>query len=262
MILHSALSSAARLAQSSAAPASSSVKDFDARSSAVRVPSCRFDRPSGAIAASKILTFAGRAREKMIRRTPGGATWTGRSSCSGDTTSARSNTPGSTLLRHLQGVAQLLRVWGCRQAVIDAGLLHSAYGTETFEPALVSSQDRPMIAGQLGAEAEALAFLFCRMNRASLYENLERPWDLHLVLRDGQRAALTETIRRICWPSPPRTSSSSSPGGRGKRACSWPPSANPGPFWAGPADSPNACRRGPARRFGQRTPCHFSPMPG
>lgn len=74
-----------------------------------------------------------------------------------------------TFLEHLTGVAAILQRWGARDAVVKAGLFHSIYGTEIFEPATVGYDQRPRIAALLGDEAERLAYLFCAFERASIY---------------------------------------------------------------------------------------------
>ena len=41
-----------------------------------------------------------------------------------------------TLLHHLIGTHDLLKQWGAEEYVQDAGLYHSVYGTEYFQPNL------------------------------------------------------------------------------------------------------------------------------
>jgi hypothetical protein len=41
--------------------------------------------------------------------------------------------PGGSFLDHLVAVEDLLRAWGCGEAVCLAGLYHSIYGTEGFQ---------------------------------------------------------------------------------------------------------------------------------
>lgn len=76
---------------------------------------------------------------------------------------------GRTLFDHLAGTSNLLRSWGCANAVCDAGLYHSVYGTNAFRFASVPREQRPIIRSLIGDEAEGLAFLF-----GSTY----RPWAL------------------------------------------------------------------------------------
>lgn len=72
-------------------------------------------------------------------------------------------------LEHLEGTAKLLKNMGCRQALIDAGLYHSIYGTEFFKP--WNSPSREEVKQVIGEEAEYLAWVFCRLNRKKLSAN-------------------------------------------------------------------------------------------
>jgi hypothetical protein len=69
-------------------------------------------------------------------------------------------------LSHLIGTRRVLASWGARPELCDAGLFHSAYGTEYFDP------DRPAERGDvvaiIGAEAERIAWLWCTIERATL----------------------------------------------------------------------------------------------
>jgi hypothetical protein len=76
------------------------------------------------------------------------------------------------LLSHLLGVQALLRQWGARDAVCDAGLFHSVYGTEYFKEIAVSLALRPQVQALIGDEAETLAHAFATMRRETLYDNL------------------------------------------------------------------------------------------
>jgi hypothetical protein len=69
-------------------------------------------------------------------------------------------------LSHLIGTRRLLASWGSSPALCDAGLFHSVYGTEYFEPD--RTPDRAAVVGVIGAEAERLAWLWCAIERATL----------------------------------------------------------------------------------------------
>lgn len=69
-------------------------------------------------------------------------------------------------LSHLLGTARLLREWGCRPALCDGGLFHSAYGTEYFE--LEEPADRDLVRSVIGAEAERVAWLWCTVRRETV----------------------------------------------------------------------------------------------
>ncbi|MFE4962481.1 DUF6817 domain-containing protein [Streptomyces sp. NPDC056660] len=74
------------------------------------------------------------------------------------------------LLAHLQGVHDLLRLWGCRPQLCDAGLFHSVYGTEIFPTGAVPIELRPVVRGLIGEEAETLVHLFGTVSRASIFD--------------------------------------------------------------------------------------------
>lgn len=75
-------------------------------------------------------------------------------------------------LSHLVGTHRLLVRWGERQALCDAGLFHSAYGTEYFQPDAPASRDE--VRGVIGAEAEAIAWTWCTILRDTL--GVAEPW--------------------------------------------------------------------------------------
>src|SRR5262249_17256214 len=66
----------------------------------------------------------------------------------------------------LLGTRRLLAAWGERPALCDAGLFHSAYGTEYFEPQ--RTPDRDEVIAIIGAEAERVAWLWCAIRRDTL----------------------------------------------------------------------------------------------
>lgn len=72
-------------------------------------------------------------------------------------------------LEHLTGTRRILQQWGVRQALSDAGLFHSVYGTEFF--ALDESVEAPArtdVQELIGADAEEVAWLWCTIERFSL----------------------------------------------------------------------------------------------
>jgi len=60
------------------------------------------------------------------------------------------------LIEHLRGTRALLRQWGARAELQDAGLYHAAYGTAGFSQNLVSLDQRGRIAAIIGDSAEAI----------------------------------------------------------------------------------------------------------
>lgn len=77
------------------------------------------------------------------------------------------------LLDHLIGTRQLLIEWGARDPVCDAGLFHSVYGTEHYEPKALPLSMRADVRQLIGDEAESLAWLFCMMRRDTFDQNLD-----------------------------------------------------------------------------------------
>ena len=69
-------------------------------------------------------------------------------------------------LSHLVGTRRVLVEWGERPAVCDAGLFHSAYGTEYFpvdEPV-----DRAEVRAVIGDDAEEIAHAWCTIRRDTI----------------------------------------------------------------------------------------------
>jgi taurine dioxygenase len=75
-----------------------------------------------------------------------------------------------TLLSHFIGTYEILKSWDQPQALCDAGLFHSVYGTEQFPSPLVDVMGRERLRAELGARAEELVHLFFLMNRDDFYE--------------------------------------------------------------------------------------------
>jgi hypothetical protein len=69
-------------------------------------------------------------------------------------------------LSHLIGTRRLLATWGSRPALCDAGLFHSVYGTEFFEPA--QTPERDAVVAVIGVEAERIAWLWCAIRRETI----------------------------------------------------------------------------------------------
>lgn len=88
---------------------------------------------------------------------------------------------GRTLLGHLQGTYLLLQSWGNTDAVCLAGLFHSIYGTNAFTHQSLLASQRADLQAAIGAEAEALAWLFC---------SIDRP---HAILQSLQQGNTSDT---------------------------------------------------------------------
>ena len=69
-------------------------------------------------------------------------------------------------LSHLLGTRRLLQQWGERPALCDAGLFHSAYGTEYFP--VDAPADPAEVQAVIGIEAEAIARSWCTIRRDTI----------------------------------------------------------------------------------------------
>ncbi|MFJ4003404.1 DUF6817 domain-containing protein [Streptomyces sp. NPDC090023] len=82
--------------------------------------------------------------------------------------------PGGTLLRHLQRVQVRLAGWKARPALQLAGLCHAFYGTDGFSTALLRLDRRNDLAAVIGAEAEAIVYLYASCDRKATYPALNQ----------------------------------------------------------------------------------------
>jgi hypothetical protein len=82
--------------------------------------------------------------------------------------------PGGTLLTHLQRVQARLATWKARPALQLAGLCHAFYGTDGFPTALLPLDRRNELAAVIGAEAEAIVYLYASCDRKATYPALHQ----------------------------------------------------------------------------------------
>ncbi|WUB90529.1 hypothetical protein OG812_00075 [Streptomyces sp. NBC_00566] len=82
--------------------------------------------------------------------------------------------PGGTLLTHLQRVQARLATWKARPALQLAGLCHAFYGTDGFPTALLPLDRRDDLAAVIGAEAEAIVYLYASCDRKATYPALNQ----------------------------------------------------------------------------------------
>jgi tetratricopeptide (TPR) repeat protein len=73
-----------------------------------------------------------------------------------------------SLQQHLVGVHGVLERWGQPERVRLAGLLHSAYSTESFRWSLFDRRERSRVRELVGPDAEGLVFAFCACTRDAL----------------------------------------------------------------------------------------------
>jgi hypothetical protein len=98
---------------------------------------------------------------------------------------------GRSLYDHLRGTERLLRNWNRAEAICQAGLFHSIYGTNAFRQSSLDIAKRGVLVELIGTQAEHLVYLF---------HLCDRPWALIGALQshgivsrlDGQFLALNE----------------------------------------------------------------------
>ena len=79
-----------------------------------------------------------------------------------------------SLIEHLNGTKDLLRQWGARAELQDAGLYHAAYGTAGFSKNLVSIDQRSKIAAIIGTEAEDIVYQYCACDRKAFFTTIRQ----------------------------------------------------------------------------------------
>jgi quercetin dioxygenase-like cupin family protein len=80
--------------------------------------------------------------------------------------------PGGTLLAHLERVERRLREHGLDEVVCLAALAHAAYGTDGFDTALLTLDERPLLAEAAGDEVERLVHLYGCSDRSRTWTAL------------------------------------------------------------------------------------------
>jgi hypothetical protein len=82
--------------------------------------------------------------------------------------------PSGSLMSHLGATYRLLKSWGNREPLCQAGLYHAVYGTSAFNSNLVEVGKRKQIASLIGDEAEAIVYCYCACNRKFFYPQIGR----------------------------------------------------------------------------------------
>jgi Aspartyl/Asparaginyl beta-hydroxylase/Domain of unknown function (DUF6817) len=104
---------------------------------------------------------------------------------------------GRTLLGHLLGTYSITRRWGQPRWLAHAALIHSVYGTDSYERRLLAAGQRAAVAEIAGDRAERLAHLFCVTPRGPLFAGTHR-WARELPPRatGGDQDASGEAATR------------------------------------------------------------------
>ena len=82
--------------------------------------------------------------------------------------------PGGTLLDHLQRVAARLAGYGADGTLQDAGLVHAAYGTDGFDTALLTLEERPLLREATHQDVEELVYRYAATDRLPFYRQLDQ----------------------------------------------------------------------------------------
>ncbi|GHF46348.1 DUF6817 domain-containing protein [Streptomyces morookaense] len=82
--------------------------------------------------------------------------------------------PGGTLMAHLRRVQARLAAWNARPALQLAGLCHALYGTDGFPATLLPPNRRTDLTAAIGAEAEAVVYVYAACDRKLTYPALAR----------------------------------------------------------------------------------------
>ncbi|NML97867.1 hypothetical protein HHL24_07885 [Paraburkholderia sp. RP-4-7] len=105
---------------------------------------------------------------------------------------------GRPLTEHLMETSRWLQKWGNPMTLSLAGAFHSIYGTEEFRQKTLPLDRRSDVRAVIGAEAEALAYLFCFANRHSLFEQADAgPFEIPLPSLGYSTEVSTETYTAL-----------------------------------------------------------------
>ena len=95
-------------------------------------------------------------------------------------------------LAHLAGVRRLLVEWKASQELQNAGLFHSIYGTEFFDPELGGkTPSREKVQSVIGERAERIAWLWCHTRRETIPDSLAGGEPHTIENRNGSREPVT-----------------------------------------------------------------------
>ena len=94
----------------------------------------------------------------------------------------------------------MLRSWNSRDALCLAGLYHAVYGTDGIRGSLAGLDRRSAIAAIIGAEAEALAYLYGACAREKFHPRIGTPDQVRFADRftSSEYAIDERTLRDFC----------------------------------------------------------------
>lgn len=88
--------------------------------------------------------------------------------------------PGGTLYAHLERVQHRLTALGASPRLQLAGRVHAVYGTDGFDVALLTLDERPLLAEIAGPDVEALVYRYAACDRGKTWRELSSSgwvWD-------------------------------------------------------------------------------------
>jgi hypothetical protein len=104
--------------------------------------------------------------------------------------------PGGTLGKHLHRVGDTLRRWGQEPAVVDAGRLHAAYGTQGFAVPNADLATREHLLRFVSKPAEHLIELYGRCDRHASYASWSSATPFVIARDNGTNVPLSDAERR------------------------------------------------------------------
>ncbi|GAA1401713.1 DUF6817 domain-containing protein [Catellatospora coxensis] len=87
--------------------------------------------------------------------------------------------PGGSLCSHLERVHDRLTAHALPEWVALAGLAHAAYGTDGFDTALLTLDERPLLRAAVGDKAEQLVHRYAACLRKATWRPLAQTRQLH-----------------------------------------------------------------------------------
>ncbi|KXI30633.1 DUF6817 domain-containing protein [Paraglaciecola hydrolytica] len=77
------------------------------------------------------------------------------------------------LIAHLDGTRCMLKAWGARDALQQAGLFHQAYSKGiTKDKRFINQSQRQLIADVIGADSELIVYHYCACDREIFFNSL------------------------------------------------------------------------------------------
>jgi hypothetical protein len=77
------------------------------------------------------------------------------------------------LIAHLDGTRCMLKAWGARDALQQAGLFHQAYSKGKIkDKTYISQPQRQLIAAVIGQDSEVIVYHYCACDRETFFNSL------------------------------------------------------------------------------------------